>query len=105
MVEFGSNCPQNIAVDPAAATGSFDAGVACAGHVRGVAADVRVDAAEDVDPMLCPVIRLALTVVFNAVAIFHFGGYRAADSTFILAGPGGRLAMRLDFAKNPLCLR
>ena len=40
-----------------AATGSFDAGVACAGHVRGVAADVRVDAAEDLDPMLCPVRR------------------------------------------------
>ena len=51
------------------ATGSFDAGGVCEGHVRSGAADVRVDAAQDFGPMLYPVRRRSLNGRGIGVAI------------------------------------
>jgi hypothetical protein len=91
-----------LAGRPIAATGSSDAGRFCDGHVRSGAADVRVDAAVGFGLTLYPVRRLHLAVELDAVATFSFGGYRTADSPFISARAGGRVAMKLDIAKNLL---
>ena len=86
-----------------AATGSCDAGGVCEGHVRSVNANVRVDAAVDFGPMLYPVRHLHLAVELDAVATFRIGGYRTADSSFIMtAGAGAWVAMKVDIAKNLL---
>ena len=84
------------------ATGSCDAGGFSDGHVRSGAADVRVDAAVGFGLTLYPVRRLRLAVELDAVATFSFRGYRTADSSFISARAGGRVAMKLDIAKNLL---
>ena len=55
--------------------------------------------------MLYPVRRLHLAVEFEAVTILSRWGYRAADSSFMWAGAGVRVAMGLDIAKNPLWWR
>ena len=66
-------------------------------------ANVRVDAAVDFGPTLYPVRRLHLAVELDAVTTFEIGGYRTADSSFIMtARAGAWVAMKVDIAKNLL---
>ena len=63
---------------------------------------MRVDAAVGFGLTLYPVRRLRLAVELDAVATFSFRGYRTADSSFVFARAGGRVAMKIDTAKNLL---